>query len=70
MMRDQSSASSSVRLSTASMLRLPTHRISGYLDTIDLRNDVVHEYDREDLVPARNPSVFHPILLEALLNAD
>ena len=53
---------------------LLTHRINGYRDTIDARNDLAHEYDREDLVPNiwHATQVFHPVLrmeVEALLNA-
>ena len=61
------------RLHAAAPIR--THRINGYLDTIDVRNDLVHEYDREDLVPNiwHATQVFHPVLrfeVEALLNED
>ena len=61
------------RLHAAAPIR--THRISGYLNTIDLRNDLAHQYDREDLIPDvfDTTSVFHPIFrmeIEALLNED
>ena len=54
---------------------LLTRRIYGYRNTIDVRNDLVHEYDREDLIPNiwHATQVFHPVLrleVEALLNED